>query len=318
MLISTKIAMDFPDLGTVVYKSNRYRKTSVLNTPFAQIIDLLRPIAWQASDILMDFYNRSAVNDSSLQTTDKGLDDPVTAADLAVSDYLAQALPEALGADEYVYLTEETIDTLTYEERQAKPGIWLVDPLDGTKDFLLRTGDFAIHIGLVVAGRPVLGIVQWPVKEQFMWAYTGSGAFQESRDGVATAMHANRTRSIQELSLVGSRTHRNSRLESLVQKMPYGSEQQMGSLGLKLTAIARGQVDYYLGLSGKSAPKDWDFAAPEIILTEAGGTMTFMNGDQLIYNQKEVSQFGLVIASNGPFHEELCTKAVAVMKEIDG
>ncbi|WP_218082487.1 3'(2'),5'-bisphosphate nucleotidase CysQ family protein [Anthocerotibacter panamensis] len=281
------------------------------------LIDLIRPIAWHASDILMDFYNRAASQgNSTLKTTEKALDDPVTAADLAVSDYLAQALPEAMGTEEFFYLTEETINTVTYTERQSKPGTWLVDPLDGTKDFLLRTGDFAIHIGLVVAGRPVLGVVQWPVHEQFIWAYTGGGAFTEGRDGVAQPLHCNRTRSLAELSLVGSRTHRNRRLEALVQKMPYGAEQQMGSLGLKLAAIARAEVDYYLGLSGKSAPKDWDFAAPEVILTEAGGQMTFMNGDPLVYNKPDVSHFGLVIASNGIYHEALCRLAEAAMAQI--
>lgn len=265
----------------------------------------------------MEYYDRAGVQgDKSLKTTEKEPDDPVTAADLAVSDYLSQALPAAMGTEEFGYLTEETIDTMSYADRQAKPGIWLVDPLDGTKDFLLRTGDFAIHIGLVVAGRPVLGVVQWPVREKFMWAYVGSGAYVEGRDGVAQPIKTDTSRSLESLSLVGSRTHRNRRLEALMQVMPCGSEQQMGSLGLKLTAIARGEVDYYLGLSGKSAPKDWDFAAPEIILTEAGGKMTFMNGEPLIYNKADVNHFGLVIASNGPFHDQLCTTAVAAMAHI--
>jgi len=288
------------------------RAIAVIKQPFAELIDQIRPIAWKASDILMEYYNR----EGTVKTTEKEPDDPVTAADLAVSDYLITALPAAMGTEEFVYLTEETIETIDYAERQSKPGIWLVDPLDGTKDFLLRTGDFAIHIGLVVQGRPVLGVVQWPVHEKFMWAFTGSGAFVEGRDGVAQPIQTDRTRSLQELSLVGSRTHRNRRLEALMQAMPCGSEQQMGSLGLKLTAIARGEVDYYLGLSGKSAPKDWDFAAPEIILTEAGGQMTFMNGEPLVYNKLDVNQFGLVIASNGPFHQELCTMAAAAMANI--
>ncbi len=290
----------------------------MFKSTFPELIDRIRPIAWQASDILMHYYNRAGLqgNNSSLNTTEKELDDPVTAADLAVSDYLASALPEAMGTEDFFYLTEETIATTTYAERQSKVGTWLIDPLDGTKDFLLRTGDFAIHIGLVVAGRPVLGVVQWPVKEAFMWAYEGSGAFTEGKDGIAHSMHTNQTRALSELLLVGSRTHRNRRLEALVQKMPYGGEQQMGSLGLKLSAIGRGEVDYYLGLSGKSAPKDWDFAAPDIILTESGGKMTFMNGDPLVYNKEDVNQFGLVIASNGPFHQELCALATEVMAGI--
>jgi 3'(2'), 5'-bisphosphate nucleotidase len=88
-------------------------------------------------------------------------------------------------------------------------------------------------------------------------------------------------------------------------------------VGCKIVAVLEKQADIYISLSGKSAAKDWDFAAPELILTEAGGEFTYFNGDPMIYNRGDVNQWGGVFASNGSFHESLCQKSIEILADID-
>jgi len=117
--------------------------------------------------------------------------------------------------------------------------------------------------------------------------------------------------------LVASRSHRDERLERLVKALELADARAVGSVGGKVATILRGETDLYVSLSGRSAPKDWDMAAPEAVLRAAGGAFSHADGRPLSYDTGDVRQAGCLIASHGPAHAELCRRAVEAMGEID-
>ncbi len=225
---------------------------------------------------------------------------------------------QLLGTTEFAYLSEETHQKQAIEERLGKPWVWIIDPLDGTKDFIQGTGEYATHIALTHKGRPILAVVACPGRGLLYSAIQGQGTYVETPDGDRRQMHVSRKSDPTELILVTSRNHRNEQLEHLVKQLPHLSQTAVGSIGGKLAAIVEQQADLYVTISGKSAPKDWDFAAPDLILTEAGGQVTGFDGLPLTYNQKDVNQWGGILASNGACHAMLCTTASRIMALEEG
>jgi len=238
-------------------------------------------------------------------------EDPVTAADIAADQYILEHLQSTFG-----YLTEETYKTQAPADRLSQTWVWIIDPLDGTKDFIQQTGDYAVHIALTYAGRPVLAVVVVPAVAKLYYARVGGGTFLE-QDGTIARLHVSTKARPEEMDLVLSGSHRQQRLDDVVQQMSFRSQRSMGSVGCKVAAIVEQQADVYLSLSGKSAPKDWDFAAPELILTEAGGILTRFDGTPLHYNQEKVNLWGGLLASNGHYHGELCVQAEQLLNSLE-
>jgi 3'(2'), 5'-bisphosphate nucleotidase len=284
-----------------------------------EISEISRSIAWGAADILQSYYRPDA-NTPNLDIQEQK-DGPVTAADVAVNSYILDELQSILGDTEFGYLSEETYKA--YLETNGKiplpqSWVWIIDPLDGTRDFIDRTGEFAVHIALVYQGRPVLAVVAWPEQQNIYYAMKDAGAFMESRDGSAIKLQVSTRNTIADLSIVTSRSHRGDRFNQLLQKLPCQNQLAVGSIGCKIATIVEQKADVYIALSGKSAPKDWDLAAPELILTEAGGRFTRFDGSALQYNRGDVSQWGGLLASNGCCHNALCREAEGILAEIDG
>jgi 3'(2'), 5'-bisphosphate nucleotidase len=117
--------------------------------------------------------------------------------------------------------------------------------------------------------------------------------------------------------LVASRNHRDQRLEALLAELALGESRAVGSVGGKVATILRGETDLYISLSGHTAPKDWDMAAPEAVLRAAGGAFSHADGRPLLYNTGDVRQAGCLIASHGPTQAELCRRSAAAMATID-
>ncbi|NEO86098.1 MAG: 3'(2'),5'-bisphosphate nucleotidase CysQ [Spirulina sp. SIO3F2] len=276
-----------------------------------EICAIARTVAWGAADILRAYYR----GDTDLDVKDKQ-GDPVTAADLAANHHILATLQQQLADESFGYLSEETYDT---EAMAVTPGdwVWIIDPLDGTRDFIEKTGEYAVHIALAYQGRPQLAVVAIPEDETLYYAIKGQGTYRESRDGTTVKMQASGRDRIEDLVLVASRSHRNPRLNTMLERIPFNDRKFVGSVGRKVTTILEQDTDVYISLSGKSAPKDWDFAAPELILTEAGGQFTSFEGKELLYNQGDVRQWGGLMASNGPCHEALYTMASQLLAEID-
>lgn len=279
-----------------------------------EILAIARSVGWGASDLLRSYY-QADINKGNLEIKDKK-DGPVTSADLAVNHYILDKLKSTLGDDEFAYMSEETYKSQS-PEYFSKPWVWIIDPLDGTRDFIDKTGEYAVHIALIKDKRPVLAIVACPELEKLYYAMLGGGAFAETRDGAVMPIKVSDRNQAEDLTLVVSRTHRDQRFNQLLEHLPCKKQKFVGSVGCKIATILEQEADVYISLSGKSAPKDWDMAAPELILTEAGGQFTHFNGDPLQYNTGDVSQWGGLMASNGHCHTQLCQEAERVLAQID-
>ena len=278
----------------------------------AEILKIARSVAWGAADILSSFYHKDT---SDLDVKNKK-DGPVTEADLAANKYILGKLKDELGTEEFGYLSEETFD-VKKAEPIAKDWVWIIDPLDGTRDFIDKTGEYGMHIALAYKGRPVIGLVAIPEAGKVYFASKDNGTFVETKDGTISPMKVSDRDRLENLYLIVSRSHRDDRFKQLIERLPFAGEKYMGGVGGKISTLLEGGSDVYLSLSGKSAAKDWDFAAPEIILTEAGGKFTYVNGEPVYYNQGDVKRWGCIVASNGKCHEAICEKATAILDEID-
>jgi 3'(2'), 5'-bisphosphate nucleotidase len=284
--------------------------------PVDEILAIARSLGWGASKILRAYYRGEMTPEGTaqdLEIKDKK-DGPVTAADLAVNEYVLGKL-ETIFGEGFGYLSEETYKAT----REAIPQdwVWILDPLDGTRDFIDRTGEYAFHLALTYKGRPVLTVVACPELEKLYYATLGGGAFVETPDGTTRKLQVSACDRPEDLKVVVSRTHRDERFNNLLKQLPCEAMVYVGSVGGKIAAVVEQRADVYISLSGKSAAKDWDMAAPELILTEAGGQFTHEDGAPLMYNQGDVNQWGCLIASNGVCHDVLCSESARILAAID-
>lgn len=297
---------------------------TIAGIPAEEILKITRQAGWGAADILLSYYypdNADAGDNQALDVQDKK-DGPVTKADLAVNHYLLETFHAQLGTDDFYYLSEETFKADPESERFNHPWVWIIDPLDGTRDFIERTGTFAVHIALVHEGRPVLAVVVCPKLGKLYYALKGQGTYRETRSDQGQFHQERITVSdrtqMEDLTLVASGSHRDARLVELLERYPVQNQRVVGSVGCKIATILEQEAEVYIGLSGKSAPKDWDIAAPELVLSEAGGRWTRFDGTPLRYNQTDVAQWGGLLASHGHCHDQLCQAAHELITEIDG
>jgi 3'(2'), 5'-bisphosphate nucleotidase len=286
----------------------------------------LRRLSWGAADILRAYARgeQPPYGFERALSVDEGGEGPVSAADLAVNQWLLDGLNAAFPGAAWTLLSEETAkDQLTAGEPLAAEWLWILDPLDGTKDFLQGTGEYAVHLALAHRGVPVLGVVLLPEMEQLWLGITEElagepgQAWCEDRSGARTPVRFSARQALGDLVLVASRNHRDQRLEQLLQALALGDTKAIGSVGGKVATILRGETDLYVSLSGKSAPKDWDMAAPDAVLRAAGGAFTHADGRPLAYNTGDVRQAGCLIASHGRSHAALCSSAAEAMAVID-
>ncbi|GAB4526210.1 MAG: 3'(2'),5'-bisphosphate nucleotidase CysQ [Pleurocapsa sp.] len=278
----------------------------------AEVLEIARSVAWGAADILSSYYNGT---NAELRVEDKK-DGPVTQADLAANRYILDRFKKELGDEEFGYLSEETFDVKKAQPVE-KSWVWIIDPLDGTRDFIDKTGEYGLHIALAYEGRPVIGIVAIPEMGKVYFASKGNGTFVETKDGEINPIKVSDRNVPEELYLIVSRSHRDERFQKLIDRLPFKGKKYMGGVGGKISTLLEQESDVYISLSGKSAAKDWDFAAPELILTEAGGKFSYVNGEPVFYNQGDVKKWGCIIATNGKCHELLCEKSAAIIEEID-
>ena len=274
-----------------------------MNSPLPQItladiLDRTIEISHAAAAILRSYYRGSTAN---LEVLDK-TEGPVTVADQAVDKHILDGI-QAICGDSCGYLTEETYQAGDLE--LAQDWVWIIDPLDGTRDFIDKTGEYAIHIALTYKHRPVLAVVTIPESYRLYAAIEGGGCWTVTTDGVRKPVYVSQAKKLTDLVVVASRNHRSEGLIRLLAQLPCQQQRTVGSIGCKIAAIVEHDADVYVSLSGKSAPKDWDLAAPELILTEAGGKFTHADGSLPQYNRGDASQWGCLIASNGEWHQEL-------------
>jgi 3'(2'), 5'-bisphosphate nucleotidase len=256
-------------------------------------LDRERQIAIQAARdagrLILEFYGKE---DVAMQL--KPDQSPVTAADQAADALIQDRLRTAFPGDGM--LTEESLDDGV---RFGKSRVWIVDPLDGTRDFLAQTGDFSVHIGLCVDGQPVLGVVYQPVRQALYHAQLGGGAFLES-NGTSTQVRTSKRREPGELRVGISRLNPDEGLGKCLAASGLAPRAVAMGASVKHMALARGDLDAVLNLS--PAEQEWDTCAPEVILREAGCTVTDGDGNPMKYNQKDLFRRRGSVWSNGLCH----------------
>jgi len=284
------------------------------------LLDELRKLSWAAADVLMA-YARGQEPPYGFQkslTVEEGGDGPVSAADMAVNELLISGLKNNISYQEWDILSEETSKGKTFKPAHyEKDWCWIIDPLDGTKDFLQGSENYAVHIALAFKKKPKIGIVVIPEKNELWIGIIGIGAWYENRDGSRKLISFSERKEISELVLVSSKNHQQSKLQKLILNLCFAEIKKIGSVGCKVASILRGEADVYISLSGKTSPKDWDMAAPHALIEAAGGMFTHADGTDLIYHNQNYSQSGCLIASHGKSHEKICQKVMKFFSKDD-
>ena len=183
------------------------------------VLKVLRPLSWGAADILRAYARGEQPPHGfpKALSVDNGGEGPVSAADLAVNQWLLDGLKQSFPSAGWTLLSEETAkEQLIEGEPLAAEWLWILDPLDGTKDFLQGTGEYAVHLALVHQQRPVVGVVLVPEREELWIGVVGSGTWCENRSGERTPVRFSARAITNELILVASRSHRDQRLEQLI------------------------------------------------------------------------------------------------------
>lgn len=228
----------------------------------------------------------------------KAGDEPVTVADRLASEMIVAGIAKAFPDDPLI--SEELTPAAGALGSQR---LWLIDPIDGTKDFIRGEDGYAVMIGLLVAGRPALGVVHQPAQGRTFWG-TPDGAWVAIGDTV-TPLAVSTVATAGAARLVASKSHRGADIDRVKAELGIADEQNVASVGAKLCLIAYGVRDLYVNPSTKT--KAWDTCAPEVILARAGGRLTDLFGTPIDYTHELKHRRGLV-ASNGYIHDEVCGK----------
>ena len=284
------------------------------------LLDELRKLSWASADVLMAYARgeEPPYGFPKSLNVEEGGDGPVSAADMAVNELLISGLKDKLTFKEWEILSEESSKENTFKmEHSKKDWIWIIDPLDGTKDFLQGSENYAVHIALSFKKKPKIGIVLIPERDELWIGIIGSGAWYENRNGIKKDISFSERKEISKMILVSSKNHQQSKLLNLLTSLCFSKTKKMGSVGCKVASILRGESDVYISLSGKTSPKDWDMAAPHALLEAAGGVFSHADGTNLIYQNQTYSQSGCLIASHGKSHEKICQKVMEFFSKKD-
>ncbi len=240
---------------------------------YQELIEPVVALAIDGGDRILEVY----ATDFDVQS--KADESPLTQADLASNKTIVAGLKSL--TPEIPIITEE--DGLpSFDERSQWTRYWLIDPLDGTKEFVNRNGEFTVNIALIEDHRPVLGVVHVPVHNKTYIGCEGYGAELRDADGSNRKIHVSGAAST-PVRVVGSRSHRSASLDAYLENLGDHDLVSMGS-SLKFCVIAEGGADIYprLGLTS-----EWDTAAAQAVVEQAGGSVVELDGKALSYNAKE-------------------------------
>ena len=275
----------------------------MLDLELATATDLAR----KASLLVLDYYNKGVKTQQKI-----GVDnftEPVTVADKAASRLIVDGL-NATFKDDFVLSEEEQDIPL---ERVETGRVWMIDPIDGTWGFIKKDGDFAVQIGLIEDGDPILGVVLLPFYDVLYWAVKGEGAFMTRDGGRPEKLNVSANTDFRKIDLAVSRNHRSPKIGRIKRDFGLRSEIQRGSVGIKMGLIAERCSDLYIHLSPRT--KFWDTCGPQIILEEAGGRVTDLFGSRIRYGHRDVQNHGGVVASNGVIHDQAIKRLRPLLEE---
>lgn len=227
----------------------------------------------------------------------KAKDDPVTIADREANTLICDALTKAYPG---VPIVAEESDPASYADYAKAREVWFVDPLDGTREFVAKNGEFAVMVGLAEGGRATLGVLVEPATGRVFVGAEGLGAFEVAEDGSRRAIHVRGTASLAEAEVLVSRSHRGPMLEEQAKKLGVRVLTPRGGAGVKASRVACGESDVYFqpGRAGKR----WDACAPEAIVRAAGGVFTDEDGEPIDYARERLENAHGLVAANPVLH----------------
>ncbi len=241
-------------------------------------------LAVEAAQRILEVYERGDARDASgMDLRHKADDSPLTAADLASHRCIVDGLTAL--TPEIPVLSEESADEVPADERLRWTRLWLVDPLDGTREFVKRNGEFTVNIALIEDGVATFGVIQAPTTGIVWWGDRVHGAYRRDESGHEIAL-STRTPALAPLRVAASRSHRDARTEAFMAKMAAqtGPTEDVGvGSSLKFCRIAEGGIDVYPRFGPTS---EWDTAAGQIIVEAAGGAVLDPRGRPFRYNQR--------------------------------
>jgi 3'(2'), 5'-bisphosphate nucleotidase len=261
-------------------------------------------LAREAGHILLEIY----ATDFGVEM--KGEADPVTEADRRVNAFLSARIQEAFPTD--VIVAEESAVQGRRGDPRSSGRCWFIDPLDGTKEFIARNGEFSVMIGLAIDGEAQLGVVHQPTTGKLWRGVVGDGAFLEDGDKTYV-LRPSDVSEPSKMRLVVSRSHRSAATNSLVEKLGITEEAVSGSVGLKVGLIAERKADLYVHLSDKTSA--WDACGPEAILRAAGGSFTDLAGRAIEYVPGELKNHRGILACTRKGLEKVLPVVVDVARE---
>jgi len=242
----------------------------------ANVLPEVIAIARRAGDAIMKIYESGEIG-----TTSKADQSPLTLADMASHHTIVDGLQGC--APDIPLLSEEAAD-IQFAERSQWPVYWLVDSLDGTKEFIKRNGEFTVNIALIENGEPVLGVVYAPVLQTCYYAARGAGAHMQRNGDAARAIRVESRMHGKPIKVVASRSHSDERTIALLERIGEHETISMGS-SLKFCLVAEGKANCYPRLG---PTMEWDTAAAHAVVNEAGGIVCESNGHELRYNKPDL------------------------------
>lgn len=262
-------------------------------TRFKNELMLAKEAALQAGEVIYHYYESK-----NYTVEEKSEDHPVTIADKEANQIIRRKILNAFPRD--AWLSEEDADDGLRLNRER---VWIVDPLDGTKDFICGNPEFTVSIALVIDNQPVVGVIYNPVTKELFWAAKGQGTFLNDDERLTVLSHPG---------------------EKLIQVLASRSEHHRGEWEIYknyFEIIPRGGAAYKMGLVAKGEghacftlkPKnEWDVCAGHLLVEEAGGVVTFVSGETVLYNQRNTSFQNLVYA-----HPEIHRQILQTIKKVE-
>jgi len=239
-------------------------------------INELLSVAKEAGAVILNIYNDPEKSDA---VTFKPDESPLTLADEASNEVITKRL-KSLWPD--IPLLSEEGRNIPFEERRNWVYFWCVDPLDGTKEFVKRNGEFTVNIALIHKNEPILGVIYVPVTGIMYYASEADGAWKVDADGIRTPLKTNKKSG--DWTALGSRTHSSPEESEMLAGYPVAESIPVGS-SIKFCLLAEGLAQIYF----RHGPTmEWDTAAGQAILTYSGGTLTKPNGEPFLYNKESL------------------------------
>lgn len=258
---------------------------------YSEIVLNVKEIAVVAGNKILEIYNSG-----DFEVEMKSDNSPLTLADRVANAYITENVSKLY--PDFGILSEESKFT---NSRLNKKHVWVIDPLDGTKEFIKRNGEFTVNIALVEDGVPVVGVVVIPDKNETYFASKNRGAFHEDAVGGIKQIETSSKESIEQMVLVKSRSHASDALQNLIDTYRFAEVKESGS-SIKICLIALGLADVYFRFGFTN---EWDICAAHCVLQEAGGDLTDAYGHRIEYNKKDPLNRQGFVASNNSLHKKL-------------